>query len=118
MRAPLPPAFLTAPLAHRAYHDVAAGRPENSRAAIRAAIAAGYGIEIDLQLSKDGVAMVFQSYALFPHLTVLENVRIALQRKLGTSFHFWKSERSVEVLNDEARLEVSAKGTEWLSKKA
>lgn len=59
MRVPLPDAFLAAPIAHRALHDRAAGRPENSRAAIRAAVAAGYGIEIDLQLSADGVAMVF-----------------------------------------------------------
>ncbi|MCZ8334631.1 MAG: glycerophosphodiester phosphodiesterase family protein [Rhodobacteraceae bacterium] len=64
MRAPLPPAFLTTPIAHRAYHDLAQGRPENSRAAIRAAIAAGYGIEIDLQLSRDGVPMVFHDETL------------------------------------------------------
>lgn len=55
----LPLDFRRLPLAHRAYHDAAAGRPENSRAAIRAAIDAGYGIEIDLQLSRDGQAMVF-----------------------------------------------------------
>ena len=60
----LPPAFLKAPIAHRAYHDVAQGRPENSRAAIRAAIAAGYGVEIDLQLSRDGVPMVFHDETL------------------------------------------------------
>jgi glycerophosphoryl diester phosphodiesterase len=60
----LPPAFLAAPIAHRALHDRAAGRPENSRAAIRAAITKGYGIEIDLQLSSDGVAMVFHDEAL------------------------------------------------------
>ena len=64
MRAPLPAAFLATPIAHRAYHDLAAGRPENSRAAIRAAIAAGYGIEIDLQLSRDGVPMVFHDETL------------------------------------------------------
>lgn len=64
MRAPLPAGFLSTPLAHRAYHDRAQGRPENSRAAITAAIAAGYGIEIDLQLSNDGVAMVFHDEAL------------------------------------------------------
>lgn len=56
---PLPGAFLRQPLAHRALHDVAKGRPENSRAAVRAALAAGYGVEIDLQLSRDGCAMVF-----------------------------------------------------------
>ncbi|MEX0302763.1 MAG: glycerophosphodiester phosphodiesterase family protein [Leisingera sp.] len=59
MRPALPAAFLSVPLAHRALHDVNDGRPENSRAAIRAALAAGYGIEIDLQLSSDGCAMVF-----------------------------------------------------------
>jgi glycerophosphoryl diester phosphodiesterase len=52
-------AFIKAPLAHRTLHDVRAGRPENSRTGARAAIAAGYGIEIDLQLSADGVPMVF-----------------------------------------------------------
>ncbi|MCA3437924.1 MAG: phosphodiesterase [Rhodobacter sp.] len=56
---PLPGAFLTRPLAHRALHDRAAGRPENSRAAVRAGVAAGYGIEIDVQISADGQAMVF-----------------------------------------------------------
>lgn len=60
----LDPAFLQVPLAHRALHDVSDGRPENSRAAIRAAMAHGYGIEIDLQLSKDGQAMVFHDYQL------------------------------------------------------
>lgn len=57
-------AFYDAPFAHRALHDVTDGRPENSRAAIRAAISAGYGIEIDVQLSADGAAMVFHDYAL------------------------------------------------------
>lgn len=56
--------FLTDPIAHRALHDVTQGRPENSRAAIQAAIDAGYGIEIDLQLSKDHVPMVFHDYDL------------------------------------------------------
>jgi glycerophosphoryl diester phosphodiesterase len=55
----LPHAFCDIPIAHRALHDRAAGRIENSPAAIRAAVEAGYGIEIDLQLSQDGVAMVF-----------------------------------------------------------
>ena len=62
MRPVLPQVFLDAPIAHRALHDVAQGRPENSRAAIRAAMDAGYGIEIDLQLSQDGEAMVFHDY--------------------------------------------------------
>ena len=60
----LPRAFYDVPFAHRALHDVNDGRPENSRAAIRAAIAAGYGIEVDVQLSADGAAMVFHDYVL------------------------------------------------------
>ncbi len=60
----LPAAFLTTPLAHRAYHDVTDGRPENSRAAIRAAVRAGNGVEIDLQLTSDGAAVVFHDYDL------------------------------------------------------
>ncbi|NGM43939.1 phosphodiesterase [Rhodobacter sp. SGA-6-6] len=59
MRVPLPPGLLHRPIAHRALHDRAAGRIENSPAAIRAAIDHGYAIEIDLQLSQDGVPMVF-----------------------------------------------------------
>lgn len=58
----LPNSFLTRPLAHRALHG--AGRPENSLAAVQAAIDAGYGIEIDVQPSRDGVAMVFHDYDL------------------------------------------------------
>lgn len=60
----LPRAFHSIPLAHRGLHDVNAGRPENSKAAVRAAIAAGYGIEIDVQLTADNAAMVFHDYAL------------------------------------------------------
>lgn len=59
MRAPLPPEFRSIPLAHRGYHDRAQGCIENSLAAFRAAVAAGYGIEMDVLLSKDGVVMVF-----------------------------------------------------------
>jgi len=59
---PLPKVFLDRPIAHRALHGP--GRPENSRAALRAAMAAGYGVELDLQLSKDGRAMVFHDYSL------------------------------------------------------
>ena len=55
----LPAAFLAAPLAHRGLHDRAAGIIENSRSAAEAAIAAGYGIELDVQASSDGEAMVF-----------------------------------------------------------
>ena len=60
----LPSSFLARPIAHRALHDADDGRPENSLAAVHAAIEAGYGIEIDLQLSGDGKAMVFHDYQL------------------------------------------------------
>lgn len=58
----LPAAFLTRPIAHRARHGAAG--PENSVEAIEAAVSEGWGIEIDLQLSKDGQAMVFHDYDL------------------------------------------------------
>ncbi len=58
----LPPAFLTLPIAHRALHD--ADRPENGPSAVQAAVDAGYGIEIDVQLSSDGHAMVFHDETL------------------------------------------------------
>jgi glycerophosphoryl diester phosphodiesterase len=61
---PLPPAFLGPPIAHRGLHDRAAGAIENSRAAVRAAVEAGYGVEIDVQLSADGEAMVFHDDTL------------------------------------------------------
>jgi glycerophosphoryl diester phosphodiesterase len=64
MRAPLPPAFLSTPIAHRGYHARTKARIENSTSAIRAAVDAGYGIEIDLQLSSDGQAMVFHDEQL------------------------------------------------------
>jgi glycerophosphoryl diester phosphodiesterase len=64
----LDPAFLRRPLAHRGLHDRAAGRVENSRAAVAAAVAAGYGVEIDVQRASDGEAMVFHDAAL-PRLT-------------------------------------------------
>lgn len=60
----LPQSLLARPIAHRGLHDRAAGVIENSPAAFAAAIAAGYGIELDLQLSADGVAMVFHDDSL------------------------------------------------------
>ena len=54
------------------------------------------------QIAHRGVIRSFQISAVFPHLTVLENVRIGLQRALGTSFHFWKSEQTLNRLNDRA----------------
>ena len=64
MRVALSDAFLARPIAHRGYHDRALGRIENSVSAFAAAVSAGYGIELDLQLSSDGVAMVFHDDVL------------------------------------------------------
>jgi branched-chain amino acid transport system ATP-binding protein len=49
-----------------------------------------------------GMVRSFQISAVFPHLTVRENVRIALQRPLGTSFYFWRSAKSLAVLDPRA----------------
>src|SRR5271166_3440974 len=54
------------------------------------------------QIARRGIVRSFQISAVFPHLTVLENVRVALQRKLGTSFHFWRSEKSLRMLDERA----------------
>ncbi len=58
--------------------------------------------ESSAHIARRGVIRSFQISAVFPHLTVLENVRVALQRKLGTSFHFWRAERSLDALNGRA----------------
>src|ERR1700712_3708510 len=54
------------------------------------------------QIARQGIIRSFQISAVFPHMTVMENVRIGLQRTLGTSFHFWKSGASLSQLNDQA----------------
>jgi branched-chain amino acid transport system ATP-binding protein len=61
-------------------------------------------------IARMGLARSFQISAVFPHLTVLENVRIALQRKRGASFDFWRSERVLDELNDRARELIDAVG--------
>lgn len=53
-------------------------------------------------IARLGMVRSFQISATFMHLTLLENVRVALQRQLGTSLHFWRSESSLSVLNDRA----------------
>ena len=53
-------------------------------------------------IARLGLARSFQISAVFPHLTVLENVRIALQRRRGGSFDFWRSKRVLDALNDRA----------------
>ena len=55
------------------------------------------------QIARRGVIRSFQISATFGHMTALENVRVALQRELGTSFHFWRSEASLKQLNARAQ---------------
>ncbi len=54
------------------------------------------------QTARRGIVRSFQISAVFPHMTVLENVRAALQRNLGTSFHFWKAESTLLGLHEQA----------------
>lgn len=53
-------------------------------------------------IARKGMVRSFQISATFLHLTLLENVRVALQRPLGTSFHFWRPEASLKVLDERA----------------
>ncbi|WP_334192459.1 ABC transporter ATP-binding protein, partial [Pararhodobacter sp.] len=55
------------------------------------------------QVAKLGLVRSFQISATFPHLTCLENVRVALQSNNGTAFKFWRSLKAVEPLNERAR---------------
>jgi branched-chain amino acid transport system ATP-binding protein len=59
-------------------------------------------LEKPAQIARRGIIRSFQISATFPHLTVLENVRIALQQKVGDTFSFWRSDRSLDVLNERA----------------
>src|ERR1700682_1437984 len=61
-------------------------------------------------IARMGLVRSFQISAVFPHLTVLENVRLALQRKRGHSLDFWRSERVLDELNDAARALIEAVG--------
>jgi len=61
-------------------------------------------------VARRGMIRSFQVSAVFPALTALENVRVALQRRLGTSFHFWRSERTLRVLDARAEELLAAVG--------
>ena len=54
-------------------------------------------------VARRGIIRSFQISAVFPHLTLIENVRLGLQRALGTSYHFWKSEKTLVPLDARAR---------------
>ena len=71
-------------------HDITAARPAD--------------------IARRGMVRSFQISAVFPHLTVRDNVRVALQQKLGNSFHFWRSERVLNGLNSRADALLEAVG--------
>jgi branched-chain amino acid transport system ATP-binding protein len=64
------------------------------------------------QVARLGMVRSFQISAVFPQLSVRENVRVALQRPLGTSFHFWRAESSLDVLNERADALIADVGLE------
>ena len=57
-----------------------------------------------------GLVRSFQISAVFPHLTLLENVRVALQRKRGSSFDFWRSKRVLDAFNERAMALIASVG--------
>src|SRR5438874_5308198 len=62
------------------------------------------------EIARLGLVRSFQISAVFPHLSVLENVRIALQRERGGSFDFWRSARALDRLNGRALALIEAVG--------
>ena len=62
------------------------------------------------EIARRGMVRSFQISAVFPHLAVRDNVRVALQQKLGSSFHFWRSERTLGDLNSRADALLGAVG--------
>ena len=58
--------------------------------------------ESPAHIARRGIIRSFQISAVFPHLSVLENVRVGLQRKLGTAMHFWKRQSTLAPLNGRA----------------
>ena len=62
------------------------------------------------EIARLGMVRSFQISAVFLHMTVIENVRVALQRKMGNSYHFWRPEKVLNVLNERAMELLSAVG--------
>lgn len=66
------------------------------------------------RVARRGIVRSFQISAIFPRMTVAENVRIALQRPKGTAFHFWRSESCLSVLEDRVDELLAAVGLEQM----
>ena len=70
-------------------------------------------------VARRGLIRSFQISAVFPHLSVLDNVRIALQRQRGGSFDFWRSRKVLEVYHDRAMALLGEVGlTEYANEQA
>nr|WP_142663181.1 glycerophosphodiester phosphodiesterase family protein [Paracoccus laeviglucosivorans] len=91
----LHPDFLRLPIAHRGLHSD--GIPENSMAAFRAAIAAGYGIECDIQAASDGTPIVFHDDDL-PRLTGAEGLVRALGMDAISMLRIMGTDQAVPTL--------------------
>jgi branched-chain amino acid transport system ATP-binding protein len=69
------------------------------------------------EVARLGLVRSFQISAVFPHMTVLENVRIALQRQRGGSFDFWRSVTVLDQFNERAKALIADVGltsyTDW-----
>ena len=68
--------------------------------------------ESSVRIARRGIVRSFQISAVFPHLTVLENVRIGLQRNTGWSYRFWQSDRTLHALDDRAMALLAQVGLE------
>ncbi|WP_423207581.1 phosphodiesterase [Paracoccus yeei] len=90
--------FLDRPIAHRGLHGP--GVPENSMAAFRAAIAAGYGIECDIQRAMDDTPMVFHDYEL-ARLTDIENGTVAASTPAQLArLHLLETQETIPTLRE------------------
>ena len=110
MRIALPDAFLTIPLAHRAYHNRAEARPENSPAAVRAAVAAGYGIEIDLH---DGQGTTVCIDAAGVQVTVINGITAGLAAVTSLGVPLTHREHAHGVVFVTGHAKPGDTGTDW-----
>ena len=63
-------------------------------------------------IARKGAVRSFQISSVFPHLSLLDNIRVALQRRMNNSYNFWTSDRRLDGLNDDARAILAEVGLE------
>jgi glycerophosphoryl diester phosphodiesterase len=116
------------PIAHRGYHDASAGRLENSPSAVEAAVAKGFAIEVDLQQSADGKAIVFHDDTLDRLTFETGDIRARTADELcrlsmrGSDDKLWLLEDLLALVNGKAGLCIELKSrfsrqpsTEWVA---